>query len=210
MEEEEKKLVVGDRVFALDELGCLKNFRDWRVEFAQALAPKLGIKDPLGDRHLGFIRYLRDTVGETGRTPIVHRACKDNGLKLRDLEKLFPAGYHRGACVLAGLNYFDSYPEREATPEKVYRIDVRGFLVHPGEWDETFAAMRAEELGIALNEANWKIIHFLRSTHRTSGKVPTVYETCRACEIEVEDLEQLFPMGYQRGAVKVAGLSLTH
>jgi sulfur relay (sulfurtransferase) DsrC/TusE family protein len=38
------------------------------------------------------------------------------------------------------------------------------------------------------------------------GVVPTVYETFVANSLELEDLERLFPDGYQRDAVKLAGL----
>jgi hypothetical protein len=31
--------------------------------------------------------------------------------------------------------------------------------------------------------------------------VPTVYETCEANDLEIDDLERLFPQGYHRGAV---------
>jgi len=39
-----------------------------------------------------------------------------------------------------------------------------------------------------------------------TGLVPTLYETCTASDLELEDLERLFPDGYQRGVVKIAGL----
>lgn len=41
---------------------------------------------------------------------------------------------------------------------------------------------------------------------KTIAIVPTVYETCETFGIEIEELEQLFPDGYHRGAVKIAGL----
>ncbi len=52
------------------------------------------------------------------------------------------------------------------------------------------------------------MIQFLRKHHAATGLVPTVYETCNANGLELEDLEQLFPDGYERGAVKIAGLSV--
>jgi tRNA 2-thiouridine synthesizing protein E len=57
-----------------------------------------------------------------------------------------------------------------------------------------------------LRDKHWQIIHFIRNTYRTSRVVPTVYETCAAHHMEVKDLEKLFPDGYHRGAVKIAGL----
>lgn len=203
-----KKLTVGRKTFILDDLGCLMHFSDWQPEFAEGMAEEAGITPPLTETHKKFIAYLRETVVKSGRTPIVHRACRDNGFKLWELETLFPAGYHRGACKLAGLNYYDRHTTREPQDDKVYRINARGFLVDAAEWDESFAAMRAEELGMTLNERHWQIIRFLRDTYQTTGKVPTVYEACRAGGLDVGALELLFPQGYQRGAVKIAGLAL--
>jgi len=206
---EEKTVTIGDKAFALDEFGCLQNFYDWQPEFAEGMAEEVGIAPPLTKAHKKFISYLREAVIKSGRTPIVHRACRDNGIKLWELERLFPAGYHRGACKLAGLNYHDRHITHEPHADKVYRINTRGFLVDASEWDETFAAMRAEELGTALTEQHWRVIRFLRAAYTTSGKVPTVFEVCHGCNLDDDDLERLFPSGYQRGAVKIAGLTLS-
>jgi TusE/DsrC/DsvC family sulfur relay protein len=207
-----KMNVVADgRTYELDRDGCLKRFSDWTPAFAMAMAGEAGIAT-LTDAHWQIIRYLRASIEESHRTPIVHRAVRDNGLNLRDLERLFPTGYHRGACMLAGLNCFGVYADLEGAPtpsfSKTYRIDGGGFLVDPGEWDEGFASMRAEEFGVQLTERHWQVLRFLRSTHATTGKVPTVFETCKSLNLEGQDLEALFPQGYQRGAVKLSGLSL--
>jgi tRNA 2-thiouridine synthesizing protein E len=57
-----------------------------------------------------------------------------------------------------------------------------------------------------LSESHWNIIHFLRDRFVKNGTVPTVYETCGDNGIDLEELERLFPDGYHRGAVKIAGL----
>ena len=57
-----------------------------------------------------------------------------------------------------------------------------------------------------LTDRHWQIIRYLRSRFERTGAVPTVYETCTANDIELDELERLFPDGYHRGAVKVAGL----
>ena len=87
-------------------------------------------------------------------------------------------------------------------------VDVRGFLVDPSNWDEQYASCKAYEMGAAdsLTDKHWKVIYFLRDTFKKSGIVPTVYETSEANHLEIEDLEKLFPQGYHRGAVKIAGL----
>ena len=64
------------------------------------------------------------------------------------------------------------------------------------------------EMGLleALTGKHWEIIYFMRHSFKETGVVPTVYETCDANNLEIEELEKLFPHGYHRGAVKMAGL----
>jgi tRNA 2-thiouridine synthesizing protein E len=57
-----------------------------------------------------------------------------------------------------------------------------------------------------LEDEHWKIIYYLRASNKKNKVVPTIYETCEANDIEIGDLERLFPDGYHRGAVKIAGL----
>jgi TusE/DsrC/DsvC family sulfur relay protein len=204
-------VVANGKVYELERDGCLKRFSDWSTDFAEAMASEAGIAK-LTEDHWRILRYLRTSVEKHHRTPIVHRTVRDNSMSLRDLERLFPTGYHRGACMLAGLNAFGVYSDlgAELAPAfgKTYRIDAGGFLVDPTEWDEAFASMRAEEFGVELTERHWSVLRFLRKSHATNGKVPTVFETCKALSLEGQELEALFPQGYQRGAVKLAGLSL--
>jgi len=57
-----------------------------------------------------------------------------------------------------------------------------------------------------LTQKHWSIIRFLREQFQKTGAVPTVHQTCEAFKIEIEELGELFPDGYNRGAVKIAGL----
>ena len=57
-----------------------------------------------------------------------------------------------------------------------------------------------------LTDKHWQIINFLRKSFEKNNMVPTIYETCEANGIDLEELEKLFPDGYHRGAVKIAGL----
>ncbi len=57
-----------------------------------------------------------------------------------------------------------------------------------------------------LRVSHWKIMRFLRTQYKKTSQVPTIYETCEANEVELEEMESLFPDGYHRGAVKIAGL----
>jgi len=92
---------------------------------------------------------------------------------------------------------------------KTYEVDVRGFLVNPDQWDEYYALHRAYEMKIGggeLTEDHWKVIKFLRENYKKNKRIPTVYETCKKLHLEIDELERLFPDGYHRGAVKLAGL----
>jgi tRNA 2-thiouridine synthesizing protein E len=134
------------------------------------------------------------------------------GLHIAGFSFLFPAGYQRGACKLAGISHREGLPEgiRGSSDQdlKSYRIDLWGFLLDPDEWDERFALLRAHELKVprGLTNEHWRVLRFLRQEYFRIGKVPTVSETCEALGLDLEGLEDLFPDGYHRGAVKIAGL----
>jgi tRNA 2-thiouridine synthesizing protein E len=191
---------------------------EWDENFARGMAPKCGIVSGLSEDHWKIIYFIRDFQKQTGKCPLVYEACRMNRLHLQELKKLFPSGYLRGACKLAGVTYKQGYLEQSwvedlaevatsPAPGKTYEIDVRGFLVNPYQWDREFAVHRARELKIPkLTDRHWQVISFLRERFEKDNKVPTVYETCEVLGMEVEELEALFPEGYHRGAVKVSGL----
>lgn len=57
-----------------------------------------------------------------------------------------------------------------------------------------------------LTEKHWAVINCLRQRFKKDKTVLTIYETCEANQIDMAELERLFPDGYHRGAVKIAGL----
>jgi tRNA 2-thiouridine synthesizing protein E len=212
--------------YQVDANGFLLDHQQWDRNFAQGLAPEAKIPAGLTEEHWKVIQFIREAFAKTGECPVVYQTCKANGLLIKDLKRLFPAGYLRGACKLAGITYADRqvnfFGEGGLGPgvkadlkqvaaeaqQKVYRVDVYGFLVDWQEWDEYFALRRAHDLKIpgGLSEGHWKIIRFLRERFEQTGTVPTLYETCEANHLELQELERLFPDGYHRGAVRIAGL----
>jgi tRNA 2-thiouridine synthesizing protein E len=48
----------------------------------------------------------------------------------------------------------------------------------------------------------------MRSEYEKKDEIPTVYATCEAVGIDIDQLAELFPSGYHRGAVRIAGLNL--
>jgi len=199
--------------------GFLEDFTQWDEAFAEGMASRCGIDGDLTSHHWDVINFIRKAFKLTGRCPLIYETCRAFGLNLQGLKKLFPSGYLRGACKLAGITYREGYfgyaplPESQekadAIPnDKTYVVDTRGFLINPFSWDEKFALNKAIELKMPdkLTEKHWKIIEFMRNYFRQNREVPTVYQTCEGTEIDIKELEQLFPDGYHRGAVKIAGL----
>jgi tRNA 2-thiouridine synthesizing protein E len=210
--------------YEVDSKGFLKNPDQWDDNFAEGMAPQLNIKQGITKEHWDVIRSIIGGFRKTGICPTVYETCKTNGLRLQDLRRLFPTGYLRGACKLAGMSSEVGKIGAVIHPTtlpgamdfmnvygKTYQVDVRGFLINPDDWDEQYAVYRAVDMKInggKLTENHWKIINFLRTSYKNDKKLPTVYETCDSNGIELEELEQLFPEGYHRGAVKIAGLRM--
>ncbi len=212
-------ITLGSRKYEVDFEGFLEDSNQWDENFATQMAPQLGIESGLTEAHWRIINFIRNTFAELGKCPLVYQTCRLNGLRIRDLKELFPSGYLRGACKLAGITYREGYlgnalvrelPEEVTVDaaEKVYEVDARGFLVNHKSWDEQYATNKACEMKMpdGLQERHWQILRYLRDVYRKTSSVPTVYETCEANKIEIDELERLFPDGYHRGAVKLAGL----
>jgi len=209
-----------NKTFEVDSGGFLVDFNRWDEDFAEGMASQLNIPHGLTREHRDVIHFIRDTFKKTGKCPLVYETCRMNGLRRKELKKLFPTGYLRGACKLAGITYKEGYLGQTHLPstaedlnvisvEKAYKVDVRGFLLDPDDWDEYYAVYRAYDMKIPggkLTEKHWQVIKFLRQYFKKNIAVPTVYETCEANQIDLEELEKLFPDGYHRGAVKIAGL----
>jgi len=212
-------LTLNGKSYALDDMGFLVDFHQWDENFVEAMAPRAQILNGLTKEHWQIIRHIRNSFSTSGFCPLVYETCRANNLRLHDLKALFPTGYLRGACLLAGIPYKEGcwgqpwLPERpgDAGPsasEKTYVVDVRGFLIDPTSWDERFVACKAYEMKMPdrLTARHWQVIHFLRDWYAKSGAIPTIYDTCEANHLELDELERLFPDGYHRCAVKLAGL----
>lgn len=206
--------------YAVDENDFLVDPCHWNKEFASGMALKLGMSVELTPLHWEILSFIRDFFLSTGKCPTVHKTCRVHKLRSADLERLFPCGYNRGACRLAGISFRTRVPQPARFPEqrspaasipvekRIYHVNAQGFLVDPCEWDEDFAVFKCHEMKIPipLTEKHWNIIRYLRAQFAENGKIPTVYETCTANRIDITDLGELFPDGYNRGALKIAGL----
>ena len=201
--------------YSLDRHGFLDLPDQWDEEFAEGMAKTLGIHGGLTEDHWTFIRYLRTKFLKEKTVPVVVTACVDNHMRLTTLRTLFPTGYHRGACKIAGLNHavmcdiniwlsYEMLPADKTEPI----VGSLGFLKNMDEWDERFAHGVAREWGLpdGLTGEHWRIIHYLQDFYRNTGKIPTIIDTCRTNEISLDEFGTLFPGGYRRGACRAAGL----
>jgi len=89
--------------FTTDDCGFLLEPESWTEEFAVAVAPSVGLPDGLTQRHWRVIMFLREVFEESERCPLLYEVCRANDLTVEDLQRLFPAGYLRGVCRLAGM-----------------------------------------------------------------------------------------------------------
>ena len=212
--------VYKDTAYAIDDQGCLLDPHAWNKDFAEGMARECAIP-VLSSEHWDVINYLREMYSQKGVCPTLFATCRAIGLRPQEMQKLFPTGYHRGACRVAGVHYRVSHMPygthlkesvadmRALASDKVYSTDVRGFLVDPAGWDENFAVHRAMEMKIPdgrLTDDHWRIIYYLRDVYQVQHRIPNIYETCESCNLELDAFELLFPDGYHRGALKAAGL----
>jgi len=209
-----------NQTYNIDEKDFLIDFYQWDEIFAEGMAIKLGMEGSLVKEHWDVLNAIRGTYISGGKCPLVYEICRLCGLRLQELKMLFPDGYLRGACKLAGITYKKGYHGQAGLPKttedlnvisanKHYTVDVRGFLIDPLEWDEYYAIFRAFDMKISsgrLSKKHWQIINYLRDCYQKNKIVPTVYKTCEDNQIDITELEKLFPDGYHRGAVKIAGL----
>ena len=95
------------------------------------------------------------------------------------------------------------------TKSKRYFLDDNGFLLDPRQWDEDFAEEMAAQLGLpaSLTPSHWEVLKFIHGTYLETGCCPIVHKTCKAHNLHLKELHRLFPLGYQRGACKLAGIS---
>ena len=88
--------------------------------------------------------------------------------------------------------------------------DAEGYLLEADLRDETCAAIAAAE-GIALTDAHWEVIRYLRDEYQTNGHSPNFRELLKGIQAQHPDLDSkalydLFPLGPAKQGAKVAGL----
>jgi TusE/DsrC/DsvC family sulfur relay protein len=86
-------------------------------------------------------------------------------------------------------------------------FDEEGFLCHADDWDEEVAEALATESGMTgLDEAQWRVLRFLREFYHENGRSPLNRKIVGGVGMSLLELEQLFPGGIRSGAKRLAGL----
>ena len=88
--------------------------------------------------------------------------------------------------------------------------DGDGYLLEPDYRDEVATAIAAAE-GIALTDAHWEVIRFLRNEYQENGHSPNFRNMLKGFQALRPDadskfLYDLFPVGPAKQGAKVAGL----
>jgi tRNA 2-thiouridine synthesizing protein E len=92
--------------YRMTPLGFLEDYNTWDKRFASLLASKCDLPEGLTQRHWAIIEYLREYFKKNRNIPTLHETCKENDLTISEIGELFPEGYRRGACRIAGLPFF--------------------------------------------------------------------------------------------------------
>lgn len=93
---------VSDTEIEFDKDGFMLNPGLWCDEVAGAIADEEGIAEMTED-HWKVVNFIRDYWKENDLAPTVRLICREVGVGVRDIYRLFKSGPARGACRIAGL-----------------------------------------------------------------------------------------------------------
>ncbi|MCB1336627.1 MAG: TusE/DsrC/DsvC family sulfur relay protein [Maritimibacter sp.] len=93
-----------------------------------------------------------------------------------------------------------------------FTVDGHGYLTDPQNWTRGFAEYVARSEGITLSERHWWLIDWIRAEEETNGIMPDARFAMkflggeRGKQAGREELFRLFPYGYVKQAIKIAGM----
>lgn len=93
-----------------------------------------------------------------------------------------------------------------------FSVDGHGYLTNPDDWTESFAEYTAREEGIELTPRHWELIRWIRREEADHGVMPDARFAmkylggAKGKEAGREELFTLFPYGYVKQAMKIAGM----
>lgn len=96
---------------------------------------------------------------------------------------------------------------------RVIDTDTHGYLKNTQDWSEALALLIAEREGIALSEAHWEVVRFVREFYQEYNTSPAIRMLVKAMAQKYGEekgnsryLYKLFPEGPAKQATKIAGL----
>jgi len=93
-----------------------------------------------------------------------------------------------------------------------FTVDGHGYLADPETWTEAFAIHTAREEGIKLTPRHWQLLRWIRAEEADHGVMPDARFAMKLLggaagkEAGRAELFRLFPYGYVKQAVKIAGM----
>jgi TusE/DsrC/DsvC family sulfur relay protein len=93
---------VGDKMVDFDRDGFMVSPELWDDEVARVIAGDEGI-DEMSEEHWKIVKFIREYWEEHDLAPPVRLICKELGIDVRMIFRLFKSGPARGACRIAGL-----------------------------------------------------------------------------------------------------------
>jgi tRNA 2-thiouridine synthesizing protein E len=91
--------------------------------------------------------------------------------------------------------------------------DDEGYLLDPGDWDESVAEELARREAVALTPLHWQVLHFMRRFHDEHQLIADARFVIRFLaeeqglgEAARKRLFEMFPYGYVKQACKIAGM----
>ncbi len=95
-------------------------------------------------------------------------------------------------------------PTQELAGLKV-ELNAEGYMTDPQQWTREVAVELAKGLDIALTDAHWKVIDFIRKDGVENNGAPNVRRLTKVGGIPTKELYELFPGGPAKNAAKIAG-----
>ncbi len=87
----------------------------------------------------------------------------------------------------------------------VVDVNDEGYMTNHAQWNRDIAAALAQELGLALTDAHWKVLEFIDKDFKEKGVVPGMRRMNKVGNIPTKELYTLFPDGPIKKAAKIAG-----
>jgi dissimilatory sulfite reductase related protein len=84
-------------------------------------------------------------------------------------------------------------------------VNDEGYMTNHAQWNRQIAVALAQELGITLIDAHWKVLDFIDKDFKEKGVVPGMRRMNKVGNIPTKDLYALFPDGPIKKAAKISG-----